>query len=80
MIKREAEIGVYKVGDKIYFASREVDLSKESLILPVEVKGKVGTVEFFVDKVIFHPADGDDVEYAPEAIMEIAENGEIEWG
>lgn len=80
MIKKEANISVMKVNDRIFFASKDVDLSKDSLTIPVQVKGAIGTVEFFFDKVIFHPANGDDIEYAPEAIIEMAEGGDIQWG
>ena len=59
MIFPKANFDVKKDDQGLYFDSEDVDLDKESLVVPATTADGMGTMEFFRRHVVYHPANGD---------------------
>lgn len=59
MIFPKADVMLFKDKDgNIFFHSKDVDLDKKSLSVPIELEGGLGTIEFKRTIVIVHPPNG----------------------
>lgn len=59
MIVSEAEITIMEdKGGNLYFDTEVVDLDKTSLVIPIELEGGMGTMEFKRSVAIIHPPNG----------------------
>ena len=59
IIFSEANFSVYRDEKGIYFDSPDVNLDEDSLVVPADCEGGLGTIEFHRRYVILHPANSE---------------------
>jgi hypothetical protein len=73
MIFPETNFDVMRDEEGLFFDSPDVDLDKDSLVVPADCGNGMGTVEFHRRYVIIHPPNGESKRFSVEEFIKILE-------